>query len=186
MDITAHAVTLISIIIGIGLTEMFGNLHRLIRNRSRVTWDWLPVVWSTTLLVLVLNYWWSIYLGVAGFQQSSNAAEFGLLLIPPILLFLTTASVLPNFEANSEWDMRRHYDEQRKTFIVTFVLYQCSTWATAAVVGTLGWNVISVVRAVILSLLVLLLVLNKRRWDWVGVLGILAVLVFRLSTQVMR
>ncbi len=186
MDITAHAVTLISIIIGIGLTEMFGNLHRLIRNRSRVTWDWLPVVWSTTLLVLVLNYWWSIYLGVAGFQQSSNAAEFGLLLIPPILLFLTTASVLPNFDANSEWDMRRHYDEQRKTFIITFVLYQCSTWATAAVVGTLGWNVISVVRAVILSLLVLLLVLNKRRWDWVGVLGILAVLVFRLTTQVMR
>jgi len=79
MDITAHAVTLISIIIGIGLTEMFGSLHRLIRNRSRVTWDWLPVVWSATLLVLVLNYWWSIYLGVAGFQQSSNAAEFGLL-----------------------------------------------------------------------------------------------------------
>ncbi len=186
MDITAHAVTLISIIIGIGLTEMFGNLHRLIRNGARVTWDSLPVVWSATLLLLILNYWWGIYLGVAGFQQSSNAAEFGLLLIPPILLFLTTASVLPNFDPNSEWDMRCHYDEQRRTFIVTFVLYQCSTWATAAVVGTLGWNVISVVRAVILSLLVLLLVLNKRRWDWVGVLGIMAVLVFRLTTQVMR
>lgn len=42
MDFTAHAVTLISIVIGIGLTEMFGNLHRLIRNRTRVTWDWLP------------------------------------------------------------------------------------------------------------------------------------------------
>lgn len=102
------------------------------------------------------------------------------------MLFLTTASVLPNFDPNSEWDMRRHYDEQRKTFIVTFVLYQCSTWATAAVVGTLGWNVISVVRAVILLLLVLLLTLNKRRWDWVGVLGIMAALVFRLTTQVMR
>ena len=42
MDITEHSLTLISIIIGLGLTEMFGNLHRLIRNRSRVTWDWLP------------------------------------------------------------------------------------------------------------------------------------------------
>ena len=36
MDIIEHSVTLISIIIGIGLTEMLGNLHRLIRNRARV------------------------------------------------------------------------------------------------------------------------------------------------------
>ena len=186
MNISEHSVTLISIIIGIGLTEMFGNLHRLIRNRPRVTWDWLPVTWAAALLLLVINYWWSIYLGVSGLKQSNNAAEFGLLLIPPILLFLTTASVLPTFEANSEWDMRRHYDEQRKTFIGTFALYQCSTWITAAVVGTLGWNVISVVRAIIFLLLVLMLLFNRRRWDWAGVLCILTTLAFRLTTQVVR
>jgi len=186
MDITGHSVTLISIIIGIGLTEMLGNLHRLIRNRPRVTWDWLPVTWAATLLLLVINYWWSIYLGVSGLNQSTNAAGFGLLLIQPILLFLTTASVLPNFDANCEWDMRRHYDEHRKTFIVTFVLYQCTTWTTAFVVGTLGWNVISVVRAIILLVLVLMLLVNKRLWDWIGVLVILAILAFRLTTQVVR
>lgn len=186
MDITEHSLTLISIIVGIGLTEMLGNLHRLIRNRRRVTWDWLPVTWAAALLLLVINYWWSIYLGVSGLNQSKNAAEFGLLLIQPILLFLTTASVLPNFDPNCEWDLRRHYDEHRKTFIATFVLYQCTTWTTAMVVGTLGWNVISVVRAIILLLLVLMLLFNKRRWDWMGVLGILAILAFRLTTQVVR
>jgi hypothetical protein len=186
MDITAHAVTLVSIIVGLGLTEMLGNLHRLIRNRTRVTWDWLPVVWSATLLVLVINYWWSIYLGVSGLGQPRNAAEFGLVLIPPLLLFLTTASVLPNFDAAGEWDMRRQYAEQRKTFIVTFTLYQCSTWATAMAIGTFGWNVISVVRALILLTLLLMLALNKRALDWIGVLGILAILIFRLTTQVVR
>lgn len=186
MDMAEHSITLISIIIGIGLTEMLGNLHRLIRNRSRVTWDWLPVAWVAALLLLVINYWWSIYLGVSGLKQSNNAAEFGLLLIGPILLFLTTASVLPNFDVNCEWDVRRHYDEHRKTFIVTFVLYQCTTWTTAFIVGTLGWNVISVVRAIILLLLLLMLWLNKRRWDWVGVLAIVAILIFRLTTQVVR
>src|SRR4026209_1338895 len=105
MDITEHSVTLISIIIGIGLTEMLGNLHRLIRNRSRVTWDWLPVAWAAALLLLVINYRWSIYLGVSSLNQSHNAAEFRLLLIGPILLFLTTASVLPNFDPDSEWDV---------------------------------------------------------------------------------
>ena len=186
MNITEHAVTLLSIIIGLGLTEMFGNLHRLIRNRTRVTWDWLPVAWAATLLVLVINYWWSIYLGVSGIDRVGSAAEFGLTLVPPILLFLTTASVLPNFDAGSEWNMRRQYDEQRKTFIVTFALYQCSTWITAFVVGTFGWNATSVVRLVILVLLIVMLVAKRRLWDWIGVLGILAILVYRLTTQVVR
>jgi hypothetical protein len=186
MDITEHSVTLISIILGIGLTEMLGNLHRLIRNRSRVTWDWLPVTWAAALLLLVINYWWSIYLGVSGLEQSKNSAELGMLLIGPILLFLTTASVLPNFDSTCEWDLRHHYDEHRKTFIATFVLYQCTTWTTAFLVGTLGWNVISVVRGIILLVLVLMLLFNKRWWDWIGVLGILAILAFRLTTQVVR
>jgi len=186
MDIIEHSLTLISIIIGLGLTEMFANLHRLIRNRSRVTWDWLPVTWATALLLLVVNYWWSIYLGVSGLTQANNAAEFGLLLIQPILLFLTTASVLPNFDVHCEWDVRRHYDEHRKTFIVTFVLYQCTTWTTAFVVGTLGWNAISVVRAIILLLLLLMLLFDKRWCDWIGVLAILGILIFRLTTQVVR
>jgi hypothetical protein len=186
MNITEHSVTLLSIIVGLGLTEMFGNLHKLIRNRTRVTWDWLPIAWAATLLVLVINYWWSIYLGVSGVDRVQNAAEFGLILVPPILLFLTTASVLPNFESSSEWDMRRLYDSQRKTFIITFALYQCSTWATALVIGTFGWNVISVVRMIILLILIIMLLFNKRLWDWIGVLAILTVLAYRLTTQVVR
>jgi hypothetical protein len=186
MDITTHLVTLISIIIGIGLTEMLGNLHRLIRNPGRVKWDWLPVAWSVALLLLVINYWWSIYLGVSGLGQTSNAAEFGLILVPPILLFLTTASVLPNFDDETEWDMSRHYQEHRKTFIATFALYQCSTWATAGVVGTLGLNVISLVRAIVFLMLVVSLLLAKRRWDWTAVVAILAILTFRLTTQALQ
>lgn len=183
MDITTHSVTLISIIVGIGLTEMFGNLHRLIRNPKQVTWDWLPVAWSAVLLLLVVNYWWAIYSGIIGINQLSNAAELGLVLVQPILLFLLTASVLPNFGTTGEWNMRGYYDERRRTFIFTFVLYQCVTSAVALVVGTLGWNISSAIRSAILLLLVLMLALNKRRFDWVGVLAILAVLIVRLTTQ---
>jgi hypothetical protein len=186
MDIIAHSITLISIIIGIGLTEMFGNLHRLIRNPSQVTWDWLPVAWSAVLLLLVVNYWWAIYSGIIGINQLGNAAELGLVLVQPIVLFLMTASVLPNFGTAGPWDMRRYYDEHRRTFIFTFILYQCVTTVVALVIGTFGWNISSVIRAVILVLLLLMVLLNKRRWDWTGVLTILAVLIVRLTTQVTR
>jgi len=186
MDITSHSVTLISIIIGIGLTEMFGNLHRLIRNPKQVTWDWLPVGWSAVLLLLVVNYWWAIYSGIIGVNELSNAAELVLVLVQPIVVFLLTASVLPNFGTTGEWDMRRYYDEHRKPFILTFVLHQCVATTVALVVGTLGWNIGSVIRAMILLVLVLMVVLNKRRWDWVGVLAIMAFLIIRLTTQITR
>jgi hypothetical protein len=186
MDIETHSITLISIIVGLGLTEMFGNLHRLVRHRERVHWDVLPLVWAATVLLLVLNYWWALFLRLDGSGQARTAAEFGLLLAPPVLLFVIAASVLPHFEADGEWDMRRHYDAQRKVFILTFALYQLSTWTTAFVTGSFGWDYVSLVRLLILALLISMLFINSRRWDGIGVATIAAVLLVRLLTQTVR
>jgi hypothetical protein len=46
--------------------------------------------------------------------------------------------------------------------------------------------VISIVRLVILAALVLMLLLGKRRGDWIGVLFILGVLIYRLTTQAVK
>lgn len=186
MDIEAHSITLISIIIGLGLTEMFGNLHRLIRHRQRVCWDGLPLAWAATSLFLILNYWWALYLRLDGSQEARTAAEFGLILAPAILLFLTAASVLPHFGESGDWDMRAHYASQRKVFILTFVLYQLSTWATALLTGSVAWNYVTLVRGIILALLVSMLAANSRRWDWAGVILIGTAVFIRLVTQVVR
>jgi hypothetical protein len=186
MDITAHSITLISIIVGLGLTEMFSNLHRLIRNRARVRWDWLPLAWTATLLFLVLNYWWALYLGLDGSRQATTAAEFGLILAGPLLLFLATASVLPHFEGDGDWDMRRHYESQRKVLILTFALYQLTTFTTALLLGLLTWNYLAIVRAVIFVLLISMLFVKSRWWDWAVVLAIMTFLFVRLTMQVVR
>jgi hypothetical protein len=186
MDIEAHSLTLTAIIIGIGMTEMFGNLHRLIRHRERVRWDLLPLAWGVTCLFLILNYWWALYLHLDGSQQAHTAAEFGLILAPSVLLFLIAASVLPHFGETAEWDMRAHYAAQRKVFILTFALYQVSTWTTALLTGALAWNYVTVIRFAILALLLSMLAINSRRWDWIGVVIIGAALFARLVTQVVR
>ena len=186
MDITAHSVTLISIIIGFGLAEMFGNLLRLIHNRSRVRWDFLPLAWVVTLFFVVLNYWWALYLRVDGSQHARTAAEFGVILAPPLLLFVATASVLHGFGPDNDWDMRRHYESQRKVYILTFALYQVSTFTTALVVGDLAWNFLTIVRFIIFALLISMLFTKSRYWDWVAVLTIMAALFVRLNMQVVR
>ncbi|HET9397546.1 MAG TPA: hypothetical protein VFO45_01885 [Sphingomicrobium sp.] len=186
MDVATHAITLISIIIGLGLTEMFGKLYRLIRNRRRVRWDFLPLAWVVTLFLLVLNFWWFLFLRLDASSQTGTVADFGLILLPSILLFVATASVLPDFSGDEEWDMRRDYDEQRKVFILTFALYQVSTFTTMLVVGRMDWDFLSVVRIAILAVLVSMLLTNSRRWDWIAVGAIMIALLIRLTTQVVR
>jgi hypothetical protein len=186
MDIVAHSITLISIIVGLGLTEMFGNLHRLIRHRDRVRWDPLPLAWVATLFFLVLNYWWALYLKLDGSQQARTAAEFGLVLAAPLLLFLATASVLPSFEPGKDLDMREHYGAQRRVFILTFALFQLTTWATTLLVGIAAWNYVALARTAILALLTSMLLTNSRRWDWIAVLAIMSFLFIRLTMQVVR
>ena len=186
MDIATHSITLISIVVGLGLTEMFGNFYRLIRNRDRVRWDALPLVWMATLFFLILNFWWALYLRLDGSQKADTVAEFGLILTSPLLLFLATAIVLPNFSADDDWDMRRDYGAQRKVIALTFALFQVTTFTTALVVGTMAWDFLSIVRVAIFALLVSMLVIDSRRWDWVVVLAIMTALLIRLTTQVVR
>ena len=83
MDATAHSVTLISIIVGLGLTELLLNLHRLIHARHRVQWDLLPLLWTATVLLLLLNYWWALALRRDGSELAHTAGAFGLLLVHP-------------------------------------------------------------------------------------------------------
>jgi len=186
MNLEAHSITLISIIIGLGLTEMFGHLYRLIRDRSRVEGDFLPLAWAATMFFLVLNYWWAVYLRIEGSREARTAAEFGLLLAPALLLFLATASVLPDFSSDDDRAMRRHYESQRKVLILTFALYQISTFTTALVVGSLSWNFVTFVRFLIFALLISMLFTKSRTWDWVCVLTIMAILFVRLNAQVVR
>ena len=183
MDILQHLTTLVSIVVGLGLTEMLSRLLRLIHNRERIRWDALPIAWAALSVVMVLNYWWGLYVGASGLAQVTNAVQFGLLLLPAILLFLTTASVLPQFEAGDDWNMSEAYVAQRRIVIATFILFQCGTWISAMIVGTFGWNAVSVIRVAIIAVLGLMLLINRRRMDWIGVGLIFAMLAWRLSTQ---
>jgi hypothetical protein len=45
MDIREHSITLVSVIVGLGLTELLANLNRLVRSRRDVCWHALPLVW---------------------------------------------------------------------------------------------------------------------------------------------
>jgi hypothetical protein len=183
---TSHSVTLISIIVGLGLTELLGNLYRLVRDRKRIAWDALPLAWSTFLLLFVLNYWWALIAGLGGSQQFSNVAEFGLLLAPPMLLFFACSTALPRFEPGEVLDMRSAYESQRRVLFLSLALYQLSIWATIILTRGFVWDIVAVLRTAILVLILSALFTKSRLWDWVVMALVLSSITYRIAIQPVR
>jgi hypothetical protein len=185
-DVTSHSITLISIIVGLGLTELLGNLYRLVRDRKRVVWDALPLAWSVFLLLFVLNYWWALVGGLAGAQQFTSVAEFALLLAQPLLLFFACSAALPRFETGQHLDMRSVYENDRRLLLLALALYQISVWATIILTRGFVWDPVAFLRTTILLLTASAFFIKSRRWDWFVVALTLASIMYRIAIQPVR
>lgn len=186
LDISNHWITLSSIIVGVGLTEMLGNLQRLVRERRRVRWDPLPLVWAGVMLLVVLNYWWAMVAGLDGSGKADTVAQFAVLLASPILLFLMCCNVLPRIEPGGDGDMRAGWHAGRKVFALAFALYQVSNWLVAVFMVGGPWTDVSTLRAIVLALVLSVLFTDSRRWDWIVAGLTIGLLLVRLFTQQLR
>ena len=98
---------LISIVLGLGLTELLAGLQRLVHARDRVGFHWLPLAWSALVFVILVQWWWAAF-GFRG-QTEWNFLSFLLVLLVPVLLYLAAALVLPPAQSVGRYDLRAHY-----------------------------------------------------------------------------
>ena len=188
MDPSGYWPTLASIIFGLGLADLLGNLHRLIDARRRLRWDPLPLLWAATVLLWLFNAWWAMATNLDGSQNARTVAHFVLLAIPPIVWFLMAASVLPrDLPAEGRFDMRLDWTERRAVFLALFALNQTVTWASVMVRRhSIPWDAVSLARTVTLLLLLLTLFQRSRRLEWIAVITIATMVIARLSFQDVR
>jgi len=186
MDATSHSITLISIIVGLGLTELLLNLQRLIYARRQVRWDPLPLLWTATILLVLLNYWWALAQRRDGSELAHTAGAYGLLLVHPLLLFLMCASVLPRQTSDGGVDMRQAYEADRTAFAAVFLVYMVANWILALATGTTLWSAITLQRGAVTIMIASLLVVRRRRWDWFVACAVLVTAIVRTATQSVR
>jgi hypothetical protein len=185
MDIGGYWATFVSIILGVGVADLLMNFHRLLHERKRVAWDALPLVWAVTALLWIINYWWAVAGNLTRWSDLNVVIEFAFAAIPPIMLFLMAASLLPRtLPAEGRLDMRAEWQKSRGLFLALAALYQCLAWINVTLAsGTLVWDFVAIVRGVFLVALIAALLLKDRRVDWAAALVILGVLAWRLAVQ---
>ena len=61
-----YIAALLSIIVGLGLTDLAQSLRELVRPRRRVNWHWLPLLWAATAFLLAVQIWWNSFSFLTG------------------------------------------------------------------------------------------------------------------------
>ncbi|HEX3127432.1 MAG TPA: hypothetical protein VH394_08885 [Thermoanaerobaculia bacterium] len=111
MDEFSYLSVLISIILGLGITQLLSGFARWIEQRETFRAYGPAMAWTAMLLLVHVQGWWSMF-GMRH-HRDWTFLQFGIVLLQPITLYLMAALVLPG--ANSpELDLRRNYFAQRR------------------------------------------------------------------------
>ena len=126
MQLFEFEMILVSIILGLGVTEVLAGLGRMLRARKSVRWYWIHSLFQLGIFLALLQLWWESWdlrlLAEITFLQSL------VLLMGPISVFLIAHLLYP--ESVRDADLREYYFEQRgllwglvaaSTFVGTFV-----------------------------------------------------------------
>lgn len=125
MDVFNHLIPFVAIILGVGLADLLFSLHRLMRNRARIRWHVLPLIWAALAFFATLQNWWAFYY-TGQLEALSYFFTFAFHLLGPVLLFLLCAAVLPDItqhDAKKKLDLLAFHLKQRRYLFGLASLY---------------------------------------------------------------
>ena len=114
MDAFSYLSVLLSIIIGLGMTQILQGYRGLLLSRSRTRLYAPPLIWSGLGLVIAAQLWWASF-GLAK-QTAWNFGTFCVVLLQTILLYMMSGVVLPDVPSEGELDLRAHYFREARPF----------------------------------------------------------------------
>ena len=120
MDQFSYLSVLISIILGLGITQLVTGLGRLIQARDRVKLYAPALAWVGLLLVIHVQTWWAMF----GLRNHStwNFGQFFVVLLQPLVLSLLASLVVPDFGADAQVDLRANYYAHSRWFFSLLIL----------------------------------------------------------------
>jgi hypothetical protein len=109
-----YLVVLISIVLGLAITNVLTRLALVMQSRDRTHFYWPPVAWAVWIFFISIQHWWAQWSWRT--SRDPNFGGFLLQISTPVLLFLLTALVLPDKEEDGKLDLEAWYFRNRTWF----------------------------------------------------------------------
>jgi hypothetical protein len=154
MDEWGFLSVIVSIILGLSITQLLQGISDVINERERVRLYQPAVGWSVLLLIVDVQAWWAMF----GYRNhhSWTFLQFSTVLLEVILLYLLAALALPNFAGPAVIDLRANYFKHKAWFFGFLILVLLDSLLKSFVVdggppGTLdlGFHLIWITTALI-------------------------------------
>ncbi len=114
MDAFSYLSVLLSIILGLAMTQVLQGYRGLMLHRGRVRLYAPPLIWSALMLLFATQSWWASF-GLVD-HRDWTFATFGILLLQTVLTYMMAAIVLPDVPADAGVDLRAHYHGEARPF----------------------------------------------------------------------
>jgi hypothetical protein len=120
VDAFSYLSVLLSIIIGLAMTQILLGYRGLLLARARVTFYVPSIIWSGLLLILAAQNWWASF-GYTRHRGEWTFLAFSTVLLQTVLLYMIAGLVLPDMPPGQPVDLKAHYYRERRVFFGLFL-----------------------------------------------------------------
>jgi len=115
-----YVTVLISIVLGLGITQILTGIAKLIQRRSRVKLYWPHLLWILFILFLHVQEWWVMY-ELKGYQPW-RLPIFLFIMLYPVNLYVMARLLFPDRMSGKVTDLKVYYFENYRNIFTLLVL----------------------------------------------------------------
>jgi len=127
MDEFSYLSVLISVILGLAVTQILKGFRGILLSRARVRIYWPVIAWAALLLLICSQNWWSMF-GMRN-RHDWTFLQFTMVLLNTVFIYMMTALVFPDFFGKGVVDLKENFYAQRGWFFTlafsTIVISVC-------------------------------------------------------------
>ncbi|UGY10193.1 hypothetical protein [Phyllobacterium pellucidum] len=105
----SRIVTVLSMVLGLGVTRLLLGLVTVFRIRRESPLDWVSLAWAAILFTIQLQYWWAITL-LPSVKPTFSFPDFTFLVLLTLMLFLSAALMLPSRSEDEKNGLRAYFE----------------------------------------------------------------------------
>src|ERR1043166_1453324 len=105
MDEFSYLSVLLSVILGLAVTQILKGFRGIRLSRARVRIYWPVIAWAALLLLICTQHWWSMF-GLRN-RHDWTFQQFGMVLLNAILIYMVAGLVFPDFFGEEVVDLEK-------------------------------------------------------------------------------
>jgi hypothetical protein len=122
MDTFHVVMTVLSMVLGLSVTRQLLGLVTVFRIRRQPRTDWVPLIWSLSLLLTQLEYWWALN-GLPLTRPDYSFIDFVCLVTLTLMLFLAAALLLPSRPEDEGMGLRAYFESEGRFALLAMAAF---------------------------------------------------------------